>query len=414
MRQASVALALSISLAACAGKPVGALGPVAAPDPAASRVDLMVMTTRSDAGVPSGEMFGGARSLAPAFADITVSVPPESARKIGEVQWPASLPPDPSREFATLSAQKLDAPAALKRFHQRLAKVKGRRVLVFVHGYNTRFEEAVFRLAQIVHDSNAPALPVLFTWPSRGQLLGYTYDRESANFSRDSLEQLLQTLSRDGQVGEVTVLAHSMGNWVTLEALRQMSIRNGAIHPKVKTVMLASPDVDVDVFRRQIETIGRKRPPFVIFVSRDDKALALSQRIWGNNPRLGSIDPNDERYRAILLAAGLQVVDLTDVKSADSLNHGKFAENPEIVRLIGGRLAAGQTLNDSQSGLGDKIGLITTGAAMTVGRAAAVTLSAPIALVDPDTRKNLSGQIEDLGDTVQDTAESTKRIAPRL
>src|SRR5690606_30137597 len=137
-------------------------------------------------------------------------------------------------------------------FYSRLNSTPHRRVLVFVHGYNTRFEEAVYRFAQIVHDSRAPALPVLFTWPSRGRLLEYAYDRESANYSRDALEAILQTMAKDKAVGEISILAHSMGNWVTLEALRQMSIRNGALSPKIKSVMLAAPDVDVDVFRRQI------------------------------------------------------------------------------------------------------------------------------------------------------------------
>ena len=61
-------------------------------------------------------------------------------------------------------------------------------VLVFVHGFNNRFEDAVFRFAQIIHDSRADVAPVLFTWPSKGSVFAYGYDRESANYSRDALE----------------------------------------------------------------------------------------------------------------------------------------------------------------------------------------------------------------------------------
>ncbi len=60
--------------------------------------------------------------------------------------------------------------------------------LVFVHGFNNKFEDAVFRFAQIVHDSGAEVAPVLFTWPSKGSVLAYGYDRESTNFSRNGLE----------------------------------------------------------------------------------------------------------------------------------------------------------------------------------------------------------------------------------
>jgi esterase/lipase superfamily enzyme len=397
-------------LAGCGGRATGVLLPTAIEQSDTKPIDILAVTTRGDEGVPAGEMFGGNRGSRVGYASISVSIP--ANRLAGEVQWPSTMPGDPKRDFVTVSADKLDNRAAIARLQQRLVKTKHRRVLVFVHGYNTSFEEAVYRLAQIVHDSDAPALPILFTWPSRGQLLGYTYDRESANFSRDALEDLLRGLARDPAIGEITLLAHSMGNWVALEALRQMSIRSGRIDPKIKTVMMAAPDVDVDVFRRQVEAIGAKRPPFVIFVSRDDRALALSTRIWGNNPRLGAVDLKDPRFSALLSAKGLQIVDLTELKSADRLNHGKFAENPEIVRLIGGRLAAGQILHETDSGIGDRISLITTGAAAAVGRAAAVTLSAPIALIDPQTRRNLPNQLEELEEDARQAARNAGAVIP--
>jgi len=285
----------------------------------------------------------------------------------------------------------------MKRFQARLAKTPHRSVLLFVHGYNTRFEEAVYRFAQIIHDSRAPALPLLFTWPSRGRLLAYAYDRESANYSRDALKAVLQTLARDKSVGEVSILAHSMGNWVTIEALRQMAIRNGAIAPKIKHVMLAAPDVDVDVFRRQMRVIEARHHPFTLFVSRDDKALAISGRLWGDTPRVGAIDPNAEPWRSQLERENIRVIDLTALKSGDSMNHGKFAAAPQLVQIIGGRLAAGQTLHDSHAGVGESIGMIATGAAATAGRAASIAVSAPIAVIDPRTRAGLGDQMRDLG-----------------
>ena len=75
---------------------------------------------------------------------------------------------------------------------------------------------------------------------------------------------------------EVSILAHSMGNWLALESLRQMAIRNRGLPPKFKNIMLASPDVDVDVFRSQIADMGTQHPKFTLFVSQDDRALAVS------------------------------------------------------------------------------------------------------------------------------------------
>jgi esterase/lipase superfamily enzyme len=278
-------------------------------------------------------------------------------------------------------------------------------VLVFVHGYNTRFAEAVFRFAQIVHDSRTSALPVLFTWPSRGRLLQYGYDHESASYSRDALERVLRHLARDKNVGEISILAHSMGNWVTLEALRQMAIRDKQIAPKIKNVMLAAPDVDFDVFQRQINQIGMKPSLFTLFVSRDDDALAVSRKFWGNT-RLGAVDPAREPYQIDLSRDRVQVVDLTDVKSGDHIGHTKFAEAPEVVRSIGERLAQGQALADSQAGVGDRIGQVAVGAASSVGTAAGVAVSAPFAIVDPRTRENLGERLASMGAQVGDTVEA--------
>jgi esterase/lipase superfamily enzyme len=224
----------------------------------------------------------------------------------------------------------------------------GAHVLLFVHGYNTRFEEAVYRFAQIVHDAGAPVVPVLFTWPSRGNLLSYTYDRDSATYSRDALEAVMQAMVDDPKVGEISILAHSMGNFVAVEALRQMAIRNRSLSPKIKDIMLASPDIDFEVFRREIAEIRKSEndPPVTLFVSNDDKALSVSKLLAGGEPRLGDIDPLAEPFNSNLKRAHVNVIDLSALRSDDPMNHDKFAEG-DVVMAIGRRLANGQTLTDS-------------------------------------------------------------------
>ena len=400
---ASAAAFALFALGGCAGRPSGNLIPVSASAPGARSVDMLVATTRAEDLAPAGIMFSGERGRGLAFADIVVSIPPDAARKVGEVQWPSSAPGDPAHDFVTLRADRLDLREAKAAFDQRIRALPKRHVLLFVHGYNTRFEEAVYRLAQIAHDSDAPVVPVLFTWPSRGKLLDYVYDRESATYSRDALESVLQEMAKDPNVESISILAHSMGNFVAVEALRQMAIRNRGLPPKIKDIMLAAPDIDVDVFRREIAEIeaSDKSPPVTLFVSQDDRALAFSRRLAGDEPRLGAIDPNVEPYRSILEEAHVQVVDLTKVKSDDSVNHGKFAQS-EVVKAIGARLAAGQTLNDGRQTMGESFGGIAEGAAATVGKAATLVVSAPVAMVDPATRETLGDQAASLGGAAAD------------
>ena len=208
----------------------------------------------------------------------------------------------------------MDLAQAKANFDARVRRTPGRRVLIFVHGFNTRFEEAVYRFAQIVHDARVNVAPVLFTWPSGGNVTDYVYDRDSAVYSRDALEAVLQALVKDPSVDSISILAHSMGNYLVVEALRQMSIRDRGLSPKIRDVMMASPDIDIDVFRRQIAEIdaGPRPAQFTLFVSRDDRALGISSFLARDSTRLGALDPTKEPYRSILEQGRVHVVDLTE------------------------------------------------------------------------------------------------------
>jgi esterase/lipase superfamily enzyme len=297
------------------------------------------------------------------YASIVVSIPPDSTRKIGAVQWPATLPGDPGRDFVTVSANYLDKSAFTAAVDDAAKQTGRNKVLVFVHGFNNRFDDAVYRFAQIVHDAKVLAIPVLFTWPSLGtaRLRAYTYDRESTNFSRDALEELLDMLAKQPRVTEVNILAHSMGNWLTLEALRGRSIRSSRSvasfkSDKVKNVLMVAPDVDVDVFRTELHRMGTFRPRIALFVSRDDQALSLSRFIWGGIQRLGDVDPSQEPYRTEFERDRIEVFDLTSLKSADNNAHGRaFDEAPTVATMVRERLIEGQTMADREPDIDDRV-----------------------------------------------------------
>ncbi len=395
-------LVLVSLLTGCASRPEGVLVPIGeTASPGTTKVNLVVATTRRPSDNP-GILFSGERDKLVSLNEIVVSIPPEKNRKAGEVQWPKKLPPNPQKDFTTVSVTPVKTDVEMAGW-VRPHLTKSRRVMVFVHGFNNTFEDSVYRFAQIVHDSGADVAPVIFTWPSRASVFDYNYDKESTNYSRDALEQILRAIVREPEVKDITVMAHSMGSWLTVEALRQMAIRDGRVNAKITDVILASPDLDVDVFSKQFLAMGKQHPRFTLFTSRDDKALALSRRISGNIDRLGQIDPSIEPYRSELERAGITVIDLTQLKAGDRLNHGKFAASPEVVQLIGKRLVAGQTITDSQVGLGDRLGAVAIGTAQGVGTAASLVVTAPIAVFDPNTRKTYDEQIDRFGRAVGNT-----------
>lgn len=409
--RAALAVLLVLSLPACAGRPTGVLLPIAAvaPVPGTSRVDMLVATTRKSA-TDRGVLFSGERGDAVTYTDLAVSIPPDATRQPGTVQWPKSLPGNPATDFVALRAEPVDRSRVAAWTGRAAKRGTKRHVLVFVHGFNNKFEDAVFRFAQIVHDSGAEVAPVLFTWPSKGSVLAYGYDRESTNFSRNGLETLLRDLAKDPNVGEVTVLAHSMGNWLTLESLRQMAIRDKRVAPKIRNVILAAPDVDMDLAREAFRDMGSDRPRLTLMVSGDDQALAVSRLVWGDSVRLGAIDPNAEPYKTELERQNIGVLNLSTVKGDDALNHGKFASG-EVVALLGRRLADGQPISDGQMGIGDRLVSTAAGAASTVATGAALAVAAPVALVDPQTRETYGEHLSNVGSGFRATVGSTVDLA---
>ncbi len=327
---------------------------------------MLAATTRAVADDPA-VLFTGERGDGVSFASIAVSVPP--GREVGTLQWPRSAPGNPATDFTVTSVNRLDETQTRAWFDQRGAKK--RRVFVFVHGFNTSFERAVFRFAQLAYDSDAEAAPVLFSWPSRGRLLDYKRDNDNATYSRSDLARLLQTAAASPKVGEITLLAHSLGSWVAVEAVRQLALQPGGTPTKLRNLILASPDLDVGVFRRQVEDMGPRRPQITLFVASTDRALQLSSFLTRGMTRLGSIDAGREEYQAQIGGLkGVTVLDLTALQSNDRINHDLYAQSPTVVRLIGDRLIRGQVITDQS--------VDVLSPAEALGSAAGMVVSAPI------------------------------------
>ncbi|WP_158516194.1 alpha/beta hydrolase [Bosea vaviloviae] len=381
MRFRWVALVLSAALAlsACGGEQRSLLLTASEKQgDAVGKLRIFVATTREAADLP--QYFNGERGPKLAFAKLDITVP--RAHKTGELELPdIGAAADPAKHFAVVDVNRLDLPpivAEVKREIQR-RPASERDVLVFVHGYNTNFADAAYRFAQIIYDSGFKGVPVLFTWPSRGQLLQYPYDRESAFYSRDFLEANLHAISRDLGTTRIDILAHSMGTLLTLEAVRQAAIRgDGSFGGKLRDIILAAPDVDLDVFRTQMRQIKR---PVTVFVSADDRALAFSRRFAGDKTRLGAISAKDTEIVAELGKLGARIIDLSEISTDDRLNHAKFASSPKIVQLIGRRLDADRGIAIAGPRFGDKLGDIAGGVVGAVGSTVELVVTAPGALI---------------------------------
>lgn len=335
--------------------------------------EIFVATTRRQSIDQPRTVYGGDRSANVAYASVDITVP--RIHETGRIERAKGrAPADPAKHFTARSVSFYKEPEQFARaIDASIVENKDRRVLVFVHGFNNGFDDGVYRITQIVNDAQYSGTPVLFSWASSARTTGYLYDKESANAARDDLEATLRMLAKS-KATSIDILAHSMGTWVTMETLRQLAIRGDRdLGGKLGNVVLASPDIDVDVFKKQMLRYGTPKRPFVVLLSDDDRALQLSTFISGDKPRVG-----DYADAADLASYGVIVADLTQARSGDRLNHAKFADNPFLVQLLGEGLRSNAGLAAAENGdLGNPMSTIGKDIGQAVGSVADIVITTP-------------------------------------
>ena len=201
-------------------------------------------------------------------------------------------------------------------------------VLVYVHGFKQTFETAALDAAHLADGIRFRGQTMVFSWPSKAGLFDYAYDRDSAMWSRDGFERVLQSVITTPGVGRVHIVAHSMGTMLTLESLRQLYARNGdAVTDKIGAVVFASPDIDMDVFSSAVVRIGPLGRKITVVAATNDRALALSGRLAGGMTRVGAAE------KAAIEQLGVRVIDASEA-GWGIINHDLFLSNAEVRRVI--------------------------------------------------------------------------------
>ena len=204
----------------------------------------------------------------------------------------------------------------------------GSDVLIYVHGFNQTFETAALDAVRLSDGVKFRGETMVFSWPSRAGLFDYAYDRESAMWSRDEFERVLNSVATSPGAGRIHIVAHSMGTMLTLESLRQLYARSGdSIADKIGAVVFASPDIDMDVFSSAVVRIGPVGRKITVVTATNDRALALSGRIAGGMTRVGAAE------KAAIERLGVRVIDASEA-GWGIINHDLFLSNAEVRRVI--------------------------------------------------------------------------------
>jgi len=267
---------------------------------------LTVVTTRNPVrGARSSPWFGSERGQ-PSQARVRLSSPAESAFAAVTGGW------------------RIESVEAIP-VGSGLSRGTGRHdVLIYVHGFNQTFETAALDAARLSDGINFAGETMLFSWPSKARLSDYIYDRESALWSRDAFEGMIDHLIADPQVGRINVVAYSMGTMLTVEVLRQLYDRRGrAVVDNLGAVVLAAPDIDMDNFAASIQRIGPLTDKISVLVAQNDRALDVMRRLAGGVTRVGTAEAEK------LQAMGLRVIDASQV-AVGGINHDLFLSHAKV------------------------------------------------------------------------------------
>lgn len=302
----------------CASRPSEAvLKPIVVASSDSKLVNVLTATNRGR----SGAGFDGSWAGSMTYERFQVSVP--GRRKDTAIVYTKAGSPDPDKQYFVRDRQELSLKSVVQ------AATSGNpdgTVGIFVHGYNYSYQEALFRTAQVAADIESGSPPILFSWPSAASVAGYVADRDAVLASRTELQELISTLARTDKVKRLVLFGHSMGGFLTMEAVRalQMQGRQDVLDKLV--IVLAAPDIDVDVFRSQLRDIGRLKTPITMLVSKNDRALLISSAIAGERARVGRLDISDPKIANAARSAGVRVVDITSVKGTDGFGHDRYAD----------------------------------------------------------------------------------------
>ena len=291
--------------------------------------------------------FGGERGGDISYGSLFVSIP--RRHEVGGIErpsiWKLEFSPEPEKHMVIVRRSVFDRDTFFGDLREVLRRGGSEASFVFVHGYNVAFDDAALRTAQITYDLDFRGAPVFYSWPSQASLGGYTVDEANVEWSTLNLKNFLLDHAQRSRSRDIYLIAHSMGNRALTRAVAALFTEHPEFRGRFKEIILTAPDVDTDVFKREIApklTAGCDK--ITLYVSDGDKALLASKEVHGY-PRLG------DSAVGIAVVPGIETVDASGLDTS-FLEHSYFAESGSVLKDI--RRLVLEGLRAGQRGLTEK------------------------------------------------------------
>lgn len=285
--------------------------------------------------------FGADRAGELTLGQASITIPKQHTRGIVERPWEISIvgitiykqKEDPEKHFTVQKIGVLDEDAFVSAANAQLAasKTYRKQAAIFVHGYNNDFDTALYRSAQMAYDMGFDGAPFLYSWPSAAGYSTYEYDQQSARQSIVHLRRFIRLVTERTNAEKIHLVAHSMGNDVLLEALRELRFQFGPDHDyKISQVILAAPDVDRNVFENLARQIAGISNGITLYASANDRALQASRTYAGGIARAGDVPEQGP-----VVIDGVDTIDVSETQQDFwGLNHNTYAETSELLHDI--------------------------------------------------------------------------------
>lgn len=276
----------------------------------------------------NNQCFGNNRAQTISYGTCTVSIPRD--HRMGELEtpswWKLEFLDAPSKHIVLLSTLSKEKKQFFTDMIDLIRKSKGKKAFIFIHGYNVTFEDAAKRTAQIAYDLNFDGAPVFYSWPSQGTF-DYIVDEQNIEWAQTDLNFFLNDFFEKSGAQNIYLIAHSMGNRALTRAVASL-LANPTFKSRLKEVILAAPDIDAEVFRRDIAPALSVpgNPVTTLYASSKDIALVASRKVHGS-PRAG--DSGD----GLIVVPGIETIDVTNVDTS-FFGHSYYAENTSIISDI--------------------------------------------------------------------------------
>jgi esterase/lipase superfamily enzyme len=254
-----------------------------------------------------------------------VSVPDD--HRMGKIEkprwWKLQFRSDPVKHVIVQSVQEFERSEFEAHARRTLEQGDKKEVLLFIHGFNVGFEDAVARAAQIAYDLHFEGLATLYSWPSEGSGPKYTIDEANVAWSRPRFAEFLTVLRDRLGADTVHVLAHSMGSRLVAETMASLVPSTDPQVARLCQLVFAAPDIDAATFKDLATVFHKKVERMTLYASSEDLALKLSKLVH-KYPRAG------ESGLDLVIVNSVDTVDATAVDTS-LLGHSYYGDNRSIL-----------------------------------------------------------------------------------